>query len=268
MSHLIELIRANISNLVYQAFPSLNAELILGLLIGAKDITELQTFNDMMRGIGLVHIVVVSGYNINLVFELVLKLVGSKFKFLNLFSAQILVTLYALITGFQIPTARALIMTSILYWTRFLGYKVSPFYLLIFSAFVIILYDREALTNLSFQLSFAATLGLITLGNVLSKPTSKLPLPVTLGKDLSTTFSAQIFVLPIIYKAFRSLNLVGFLSNPVILWLVPLMTITSIIFISASFVSPTLGLVAKFPLLLLTTIFIKSSNFMFRIFSA
>ena len=92
MSDLINLIvsdlgvfRSHISDLVYQNFPSPNAELILGLLIGANDVKELRTFNDMMRGIGLVHVVVVSGYNINLVFDIVLKLVGSRFKFPNLF---------------------------------------------------------------------------------------------------------------------------------------------------------------------------------------
>jgi len=261
-------VRDGIEDLIYSFFPSPNAELILGLVFGSTDVKELGRFNDIMRGVGLIHVVVVSGYNINLVFDLALRLVGSKFKFLNLVVAQFAVFLYALMTGFEIPTARALIMSSALYWTRFFGYKVNPLTLLFFSAFVMLLYDRETLTNLSFQLSFAATLGLIVLGNLVTKVADRFPIPKVLAADLSATFSAQTFVLPIIYKAFGTLNLVGFLSNPVILWLVPMMTLSALIFVPLAFISPFLGSIARIPLFVLSSTFIEVSSFMFRIFSA
>lgn len=73
--------------------------------------------------------------------------------------------------------------------------------------------------DLGFQLSAAATGGLLFFGPKLDKWLGKVWL---IGKDLAETTAAQIAVWPIIWFNFGQMSLFGILVNSLILWLVPI----------------------------------------------
>src|SRR3989338_6598523 len=63
-----------IASQVRKVFPSPHSELLLGLTIGLNDLKKVSRFNDVLLATGTIHVVVVSGYNINLVFNLIISI--------------------------------------------------------------------------------------------------------------------------------------------------------------------------------------------------
>src|SRR3989344_6612257 len=76
--------------------------------------------------------------------------------------------------------------------------------------------------DIGFQLSFAATLGLVYVAPVIEKYFSKLPKLFDLRETLIMTISAQIFVLPLLLYYFKSLSLISLPANIIVLPTIPL----------------------------------------------
>lgn len=249
-------LRAVVTNKVYSFLPSPHADLLLGMVLGIDNLKKSPRFNDILKTTGTIHVVVVSGYNISMVFDLIFKLLGSKYQLKNLLTAQIAVFMYSVLSGFQVPVIRSLIMGSIVAWGRFYGRSLDVVRVLLFSGLLILAIWPDQLFSLSFQLSFMATLSLVCF--------SKDNVGGFVG-DLKSTLSAQILVFPLISFYFGRISLVSPLSNMFILWVVPLCTVfgvisiplfflplisnvlAAIIFIPLDFFVTVVGLFSSFP---------------------
>ena len=226
-------IRTASIEVVDKNFPSPHSELLLGMLIGLDRLDEVPQFSDNLRDTSTIHVVVVSGFNIALVFGLVTKLLGSEYKIKNIVIAQIFTLFYALLSGFEPPVVRALVMGSIVAWGKYSGRLIDGLRVLFFAASVMVVISPSYLASVSFQLSFGASLGLILFSNLLSN--------IKLPEDLKSTLSAQILVWPIISLYFGKVSLIGIVVNPLILWTVPVATILGGIFLLLGFISPFLA---------------------------
>ena len=87
----------------------------------------------------------------------------------SLILAILAVFFYAILTGFEPPVVRASLMVLAASLAVFLGRQSWPIWNLILAALVIIFIWPHALFEVSFQLTFAATLGIMTLGQQLLK---------------------------------------------------------------------------------------------------
>ena len=218
-------------------FPSPHSELLLGMLLGIDDLKLIPTFNDVLKDTGTVHIVVVSGYNISLVFDLVIRLIGTKYKLRNLIAAQFVTLVYSVITGFEPPVIRAWIMGSIASWGKFYGRSIQALQVLVFSGLVMGIVNPHYLYSLSFQLSFLATLSLILYTNPISAFTKNfIKNDSFILTDLSTTLAAQVLVWPLISYRFGRISLLSPLVNCLVLWNVPLATVLGGAFLFLSFI--------------------------------
>ena len=240
LGHWIPNFRKQIITLAEGVFPSPHSELFLGTTLGIDQLKTVPTFNDMLRHTGTIHVVVVSGFNISLVYTFVFKLLGGRYKVLNIISGFVLTLLYALIAGFEPPIFRAWVMGSLAALSMYFGYASYALILLLLSSFVMVFLHPAYLVNLSFQLSFMATLGLILYGNSLSILLLPLKhfLPEFILEDLSASISAQITVWPLISYKIGTITLLSPLVNALILWVIPFITIVGIIGIIGSFLSP------------------------------
>jgi competence protein ComEC len=218
---------------VDQNFPSPHSELLLGMLIGLDRLAEVPQFSQNLRDTSTIHVVVVSGFNIALVFGLVTRLLGSEYKIKNILIAQIFTLFYSLLSGFEPPVVRALVMGSIVAWGKYSGRLIDGMRILFFAASVMVLISPSYLSSVSFQLSFGASLGLILFSNLLSN--------IKLPEDLKSTLAAQILVWPIISLYFGKVSMIGIVVNPLILWTVPIATILGGIFLMLGFISPFLA---------------------------
>ncbi len=209
---------------VRKFLPSPHSELLLGLTFGIDDLSKVPRFNDVLRSTGTIHVVVVSGYNISLVFDFVVRLIGSKYRLKNLVVAQFITLLYALLCGFEPPVVRSWIMGSIVSWGKYYGRGLKALEVLVFSAMIMLLVNPSFLFSLSFQLSFLATLSLVLYTDYFAKLLKKFPLKL-FKEDLISTLSAQVLVWPLISYSFGQVSLISPLVNTLILWTIPLATV-------------------------------------------
>lgn len=223
----------NVKNII----PSPHAELILGMVLGFNDLRSIPRFNDVLIRSGTIHVVVVSGYNINLVFNFLSKLFGSIYKLHNILILQIIAIFYAVITGFEPPIVRALIMCSVFVWSSFYGRKLNVLYVFVVSALLMTIYDPAYIFDISFQLSSGATLGLILYSNFFDQLLGGVSIIKSIKSDLLSTLSAQVFVWPLIAHYFERVSIISFISNPLTLWLVPIITFLGIFIVTLSALS-------------------------------
>ncbi len=211
-------IRERFKNIVEESLPSPSSELLLGMTIGMDELAQLPLFKQALKTTGTIHVVVVSGFNISLVFGMVTGLLGSKYKLKNLLIAQVVTLFYALLSGFNPPVIRAWIMGSTAAWGKYYGRMIDGLRLLYFSGLVMVIISPLQLFSLSFQLSFLATLSLILYGGFFSKIFPRF-------SDLASTLSAQVLVWPLISYSFGTVSLISPLVNMLILWTVPISTV-------------------------------------------
>jgi competence protein ComEC len=241
--------------------PSPHSELLSGLLLGQDSLYLVPRFNDVLRSTGTIHVVVVSGYNISLVFGIVIGIIGSQYRLRNLMIAEIVTLIYALIAGFEPPVIRAWIMGSIAAWGKYYGRSLESLRLLFFSAIVMIIADPEYIISLSFQLSFLATLSLIRYSSAISAfLKNNLKFNNFLVDDFSTTIAAQILVWPLISYRFGQVSVLSPLVNGLILWTVPLSTVMGGILLFLTFISPLLSVIFSKVVFVSLDIFILTVN--------
>jgi competence protein ComEC len=115
--------RDSLIYVVNQSLPGTEAGLLNGMLWGDKTGFS-KDFYNQLKNSGLVHLVVVSGSNIILVFkglvESLAKLIGRK-KAIGL--GFVIVMGYLEIVGWEVPVVRAMILVSVMYWAQILGRK-------------------------------------------------------------------------------------------------------------------------------------------------
>ena len=243
-----------ISSQVRKVFPSPHSELLLGLTIGLNDLKKVSRFNDVLQFTGTVHVVVVSGYNINLVFNLIISILGSKYKLKNLITAQVITFIYAVICGLGAPVIRAWIMGSIVSWGIYYGRKLEAIRILFVAALFMVAAVPSFVFSLSFQLSFLATLSLMMFSGIFVDR-------IGILDDFKTTISAQILVWPLISYKFGRISLISPIVNWLVLWTIPLATVLGFIFILLTAVWPYFSFLSSFILYLPLDFFVKTVYF-------
>lgn len=242
--------------IIEKSFPSPYSELLLGMTIGVDRLSNVPKFKEALKSTGTIHVVVVSGFNISLVFNAILELFGSKYKLKNLLISQFITFVYTLISGFEPPVIRALIMGSILSWGRYYGRGVETLLVLFTSGLLMLVVQPLYFFNLSFVLSFLATLGLV----LFSDPFSMLfkRFDFLLIDDFVSSLAAQVLVWPIISFFFGTVSLISILVNTLILWTVSFTTIIGMVFILISICNQFIGSILLIPLYILMKIFIDT----------
>ncbi len=232
------------------------------MVIGADELGKIPKFKEALKNTGTIHVVVVSGFNVSLVFNLVMRFLGSKYKLKNLLVAQFFTFLYSIMTGFEPPVIRAWIMGSLVSWVKFYGRGVEGLRALLFTALFMILIWPYFLLNVSFQLSFLATLGLIVFGNgIVNFLKNIFKTKSFFLEDLGTTISAQIFVIPIVSFYFGRISILSFLVNPLILWTVPVATVLGTFYIFIIHVFGFMGKILSIFIYPFLTVFVHLVNF-------
>jgi competence protein ComEC len=204
------------------------AALLTGILLGVE--TGIPT--DLMEAFsatGTAHIIAISGFNISIIAGLFSRLARHLFgkqRAMPVALAGIIV--YTILVGASAAVVRAAIMGCLYVIATHYGRQTDALTSLIAAATLMTLINPQTLWDLGFQLSFAATLGLIVytpllqswferlLSKALSPGTAKRSIEV-LNDALIVTLAAQITTMPIIVYSFRQLSLVTLLSNFLVL---------------------------------------------------
>ncbi len=172
----------------------------------------------------MVHIIVLSGYNISIIADSSLKLIGYLpiAKVFRTLLATGGILLFAILTGASATVVRAAIMGILLLWARETGKIYQALAALIFAAFLMTLVNPKVLRfDASFQLSFLATAGLIFLVPRLEKYFKWFPNFWKFREHLLATISTQIFVLPLLLSLGGTFSWATIPANLLILSAIP-----------------------------------------------
>ena len=202
--------------------PEPESSLLAGVVLGVKRNLP-EDFYEALQKSGTLHVIVVSGTNIVYVIAALLGFSGFLRRPVQIFFAVLGVSCYALMVGGGASVWRATLMGLTVLLAAVLGRRRLAQEALFLSAAVLSLANPLGLWQVGFQLSFAATAGIIFLQDLIESRLQALPRWIKEG--LVTTLAAQVAVLPVITHNFQTFSLISPLSNLLIFLLVPMITI-------------------------------------------
>lgn len=180
--------------------------LLAGFLIGdVSNISESDT--DAMRRSGLSHFVAVSGSNVALFLTLLALVAGPlasgprRRALVGLAGLPV----YAAATGFEPSVMRASLMAGLALTGRLMGVVLEAWQLLALAVTALVLYDQSLTSNVGFQLSVAATAGVLV--------GARWPAHGVVARALAVTLAAQLAVAPLVMWHFGSVPLLSPLVN-------------------------------------------------------
>ncbi len=206
----------NITNLI----PLPESALMNGVILGSKGGFTSEEKQEFITT-GTIHIIALSGYNVTIVAEGVMKffgfLIGGA---LSIWLGIITVILFVLLAGAQSTAVRAGIMAFLALFARATGRTYDAGRALVIAGLVMVAYDPRVITDISFQLSFLATIGVIFLSPKVSLWFIWVTPKLNLRENIAVTLSATIMVLPILLY---NTGIFSFVSLPANLLILPLM---------------------------------------------
>jgi len=237
---------------LYRIFPEPEAPLLAGILMGDDNgiPTDLQ---QAYKNTGTAHIIAISGFNIAIIAGLFVTLFsGLLGRRRGAIAAVIGIAIYTVMVGASASVVRAAIMGGLSIIAVQMGRRQNGFTTLTFTAAVMTMADPNVLWDVGFQLSFAATLGLVLFAQPLQDWFTGLLARRLPGKTATKiggwvgayvlfTWAAQLTTLPIIAYQFGRISLVSVLANPFILPAQPAVMVLGGLALLFSFISLPLG---------------------------
>jgi len=209
------------------------SSLLAGLILAGKTAMPKDVLEEFKRA-GVIHIVVLSGYNITIIAEFMRAVFRSaKFSVLG-------IIFFVIMTGAQATVVRAAIMVLAVVLAKVLHRDFSAPRALLAAAFLMIIHNPKILVfDPSFQLSFLATCGLIYFVPVIETFLTRIKMPELWGirTVLATTVATQITVLPFLIYSMGNVSLVSLPANILILLFIPIVMFVGFVATLLSYIS-------------------------------
>jgi competence protein ComEC len=204
-------LRKRIIRIHHQGLSEPLGSLVSSMVMGRRAIDLPFEIQDLFIQAGLAHILAASGFHVSLLLGGVLALTRTLEDKYRLAIGVIILLAYMGLTGLQPSILRAVLMGIAVLFAMTIESKVKPLGALLLVATLLLLFNPLWIWNLSFQLSFAATLGL-----VISIPAIRQRLdwlPPTIATVIAIPVAATIWTLPLVSYYFSSLATYGILVN-------------------------------------------------------
>jgi len=216
--------KRRLRGVIESILPNPDAGLLSGILLGLS-----HTLPDYLwkafRRVGLTHIIVISGFNISLVFQATMLLTRRALhRWLVLIVSLGAIALYTFFVGPTAPVLRAALMGCLFALGQLAGRRSHPLTSLAAASLIMTAWKPLWVWSASFQLSFACTLGLILVEPSLAR--RMYAWMTTSGGSswasrcirglrdvLLATVAAQMAALPIIWYHFSQVSVISLLAN-------------------------------------------------------
>ncbi len=199
-----------------------HAALAAGLVVGEKSALGKDLLNDF-RIVGLIHIVVLSGFNITVVGDAMRRILSFLPRVWGITVGGIGIGLFGVMVGGGATVVRSCFMAGVALSADLIRRDYNVTRALIFAALVMLIQNPMILLhNPSFQLSFLATLGLILLASPIEKKLTKIPEAFGMRGIVASTIATQIFVSPYVLYMMGSISIIGMIVNILVLPIIPI----------------------------------------------
>lgn len=211
----LETLRRTGGELLARTLPQPQAGLAAGILIGLRDLVDRDLAADFTTA-GLSHIVAISGWNIAVVGAVMVSLLRWLPRRARSIVVLVAIVIYTLLAGAGASVVRAAVMGGVVLIVRESGRRGRAAAALGLAVWVLLLADPRIVSDVGFQLSVAATAGLLAWGPALQQRISgRAPrrAPGWLVESTAVSLAAQAATLPLILLHFGRLSLVSPLAN-------------------------------------------------------
>lgn len=223
-----------------------------GMLFGSTSGLDMGTSNAFRKS-GTSHILVLSGFNISVVATFFLFFASFLFRRrVALAVAMSGVVLFTVMTGAGSPAVRAMCMALIALFGLYAGRQYRAGIALLWALFLMLMWNPLLLRwDASFQLSVAATLGIMYIAPRIDTFLKRTAFPDFFATLIASTIGAQLAVLPFFLWWGVGVSWWSPVANVLVVPLVPLVMALSACASLAGLFLPSLGTFVAFPAFLL-----------------
>lgn len=239
-------------DVIRRSFPSEEGALLSGILLGLDDDLPTDLKQDFQDS-GTAHIIAISGFNISVIAGLLTLLCGRLLRRRwAVLAAAGGIIFYTLLVGAGAAVVRAAIMGVMAMAGQWFGRRQNGENALAFTAACMCLINPLILWDASFQLSFAATLGLVLYADRMEEallnwlerhfsPAWGEKVSSLLGELILSSLAAELTVLPVLAYHFQRLSIISLPANFFVLPVQPLLMILGGVATLGGLISPLLG---------------------------
>jgi len=226
-------IKNKFREVISENFSISRSSILSAVILGDKrQLTE--ELKNKLNLAGVRHLTAISGMHVAILTSILMSfLIG-----LGLWRKQafwitlIIISLFIILTGLQTSAIRAGIMGGFFLLAKYLGRQGFSIRTVLFAAAIMLFLNPLLLaSDVGFQLSFLAVIGIILFTPSLENYLRKIPNRFQLRNVISMTLGAQIFTLPILIFNFGQISVVSPLANVLIVPLLPFIMIAGFIFV-------------------------------------
>ena len=244
-------LRQRAQTLIYNQMPFPESSLLEGILLGIEwNIPDF--LKQAYRGAGTIHIIAISGFNIALISNVIIRLFRRIFPLSWAgWLAVGAIAYYTLLVGAEPAVVRAAIMGSLAIPAHYFGRRVLGLHALVVAAAFMLIFNPLLLWDISFQLSFLATLGLMVLVDPLTVwlktglekffPERSVDLAMPPILLFTTTLCAQFAVSPVLLMLDARVPVFSLAANLIVLPVQPLVMGLGGLAVLSGFFLPPLG---------------------------
>ncbi len=236
----LETARRAAADLLARVLPEPEAGLAAGILIGLRDRVDREVAADFTTA-GVSHVVAISGWNIAIVAAAVAALGGSLGRRRRSILTMLAIVVYVVFAGGSPSVVRAAAMAGVVLLARETGRAGRAAAALGWAVTILLLADPGLVGDAGFQLSSAATAGLIGWASPVGDRIGRLAggrVPRWLAESLGVSFAAQAATLPIVLATFGRLALVAPAANLFIVPVVPIAMAAGLVAFGGALLSP------------------------------
>lgn len=196
-------------------FPEPAGGFIVGLLAGGSSALGASE-RVALTATGTSHLVALSGFNVTIIANFILSILSwvALPRHWRPFFVGVILTIFIIMVGGGSSLIRAAIMGMLVVIARQSGRISSARNSIALAAVIMLAIDPGLIAfDLSWQLSFLATLGLIYLFPIFERLAARLPEFLKLKESLLMAVAAEIFVVPLLIYHFGRLSLISPLVN-------------------------------------------------------
>lgn len=212
------LVRHAVVETVDRALPEPQAALLLGVVFGYRSALP-PALQQQMVASGLIHIVVISGLKVSLLARIIQQSVGRLAPRAAPLLAAGAMAGYALLAGASAAAVRAAAMGMVVVIAGRLHRDSHVFASLALTAAVMLGLKPDLAADVSFQLSFAGTIGIAAMTDSIAARFRWLP--AVLRDPFAATVAAEAATWPLMLANFHQLSLIGPAANALVLPLLP-----------------------------------------------
>lgn len=240
-----------------------HASLAGGLVVGEKSALGQELLDDF-RHAGLIHIVVLSGFNITVIADGLMRLLVFFPQTIRIVIGATGMILFSLLVGGGATVIRSTIMALIMLLSKIAGKEYVALQGLFIAGVLMGIYEpKTILYDASFHLSFLATLAMILLAPRVEKKLTFLTERFEFRGIISSTIATQIFVSPYLIYLMGSISFWGLVTNIFVLPVIP----PTMLFVFLSGVTGWISHWASFILAIPAHILLTYELFIVRLFS-